>query len=153
MGIKNLIAEVVAMDRKSERLSQEKYGLSFGVSGPAILKIEKGQMRPGLDLWCRMAWAMGISDRKAVLMWLREGLPADRKRYIDLASAIQEVKTSTLPRGLRELYSDKKWNEKFHPTPREFELVEDKFHTFKDASCDFFRRAFDLFRTLAQEVK
>jgi DNA-binding XRE family transcriptional regulator len=48
----------------------------YKVSGPAIFKVEKGYVTPSLKLWRVIAADMGIAEKEAVLMWVRQKLPS-----------------------------------------------------------------------------
>lgn len=77
---------VVARHRAELKLTQDKYGAKYGVSGPAVFKFEKGDVRPSLELWMRIAADAGIPERRAVLMWVRERLPPQYRRFVEPAA-------------------------------------------------------------------
>ena len=105
------------------------------MSGPAIFKFEKGYVKPSLDLWLKMAAGAEVSQRRAVLLWIKSKLPEQFQDYIELQSSeaaeteaeqakkkgrrpdyakfesreqMREVlaKDKDLPKGLKELLDD-----------------------------------------------
>ncbi len=65
-----LIAQQIQRHRKRMKITQMQLADEFGVSGPGIFKFEKGYVFPSLKLRVKMAKAMGIGTRQAVLMSL-----------------------------------------------------------------------------------
>lgn len=61
--------------RKSHNLTQADLAERYKVSGPAIFKFEKGFVIPSLKLWQVIASDMGIPEKEAVLIWVKEKLP------------------------------------------------------------------------------
>ena len=54
------LAEVLLKHRVSLDLTQDEYGVRYDVTGPAIFKFEKAQVRPSFRLWIRIAADMGL---------------------------------------------------------------------------------------------
>jgi len=69
--------------RKSQNLTQIDLAERYGVSGPAIFKFEKGFVTPSLKLWLKIASNIGIPDKEAVLIWVKEKLPTRMKGLIN----------------------------------------------------------------------
>ncbi|MCD6385649.1 hypothetical protein J7M23_07695, partial [Candidatus Sumerlaeota bacterium] len=147
----------------------------FGVSGPAIFKFEKGFVRPSLDLWLRIATALKIPERKAVLMWIKDRLPDKYQHIINvkrqevIAEEPEEYKVEegavdyttipdrkqlrkvaladdTLPRGLRSLIRDEEIWAAYKPTGDEIVFLRDTFGKFPRATKALFREALRLYR-------
>ena len=85
--MKNYLGEIIYNNRQKEDLTQDQYGARYSVSGPAIFKFEKGYVKPSLDLWLKMAADSGLSERRAVLLWVKSKLPEEYQEYIELQSA------------------------------------------------------------------
>lgn len=81
------IGEIVFRDRLARDLTQDEYAARYGVTGPMIFKVEKGYARPKLELWLRMAHDAGLSERRAVLVWLKAKLPEKYQDYVEFQSA------------------------------------------------------------------
>ena len=71
--------------RKDHSLTQADLATRYKVSGPAIFKFEKGFVTPSLKLWYTIASDMGISEKEAVLMWVKEKLPRRLHSLIETA--------------------------------------------------------------------
>ncbi len=71
------IGQLIVAYRYKVRMTQDQFGVKYGVSGPAIFKFEKGYVHPNLALWLRISPDMGITERKAVLMHVRSKLPSE----------------------------------------------------------------------------
>src|ERR1035437_8999574 len=69
--------------RKERDLTQSDLAVRFNVSGPAIFKFEKGFVTPSLQLWLKIATGMGIPEKEAVLVWVREKLPENMRKMVD----------------------------------------------------------------------
>src|SRR5690242_16637083 len=82
--MKNYLGEIIYNARQKENLTQDQYGSRYSVSGPAIFKFEKGYVKPSLDLWLRMSLDAGISERRAVLLWVKSKLPEKYQEYIEM---------------------------------------------------------------------
>jgi DNA-binding XRE family transcriptional regulator len=81
---KQTISEVVSEIRVKTNLTQDDFGKLFGVSGPAIYKIEKGKMVPSFHLWLSICEAGNISKPFAVRLWAIAQVPLE---YQELVSA------------------------------------------------------------------
>ena len=77
------IGQIIRRDRIERNLTMDDYGAVYDVSAPAIFKFEKGEIRPSLKLWMRIARDAGVSERLAVLLWLRFELPPRYKKYVE----------------------------------------------------------------------
>lgn len=69
--------------RKERDCTQADLAVRFNVSGPAIFKFEKGFVTPSLRLWLKIATGMGIPEKEAVLLWVREKLPNNMRHMVD----------------------------------------------------------------------
>ena len=74
--------------RKEHDLTQTDLAVRFDVSGPAIFKFEKGFVTPSLRLWLKMAANLGIPEKEAVLVWVREKLPQKMRSIVDETSIL-----------------------------------------------------------------
>ena len=68
--------------RRTYDLTQADLAERYGVSGPAIFKFEKGFVTPSLKLWQKIAANIGVPEKEAVLIWVREKLPAQMKNLV-----------------------------------------------------------------------
>ena len=174
--MKNYLGEIIYQSRVESDLTQDQYGSKYNVSGPAIFKFEKGYVRPSLELWLRMASDAGISERRAVLLWLKSKLPEPYQDYIELQSAavaesekeykgkkkggktdyskfegresIREAteKDKALPKGLRELLDDDELWALYKPTGHEVNMLRDIFGPLGRGKRDAYREALRLIR-------
>ncbi|HBF33309.1 TPA: hypothetical protein DDW35_01970 [Candidatus Sumerlaeota bacterium] len=74
--------------RKKNHLTQADLAVRYGVSGPAIFKFEKGFVLPSLRLWQKMAADMDIPDKEAVLMWIKEKVPARLNAHLKIGCGL-----------------------------------------------------------------
>ncbi len=74
--------------RKSGKLTQSDLAERYHVSGPAIFKFEKGFVTPSLKLWEVIANDIGIPEREAVLLWVKEKLPNKMHNLIRISSSL-----------------------------------------------------------------
>ena len=81
------IAKIIERLRKRQGLVQNEFGERYGVSGPAIFKFEKGFITPSLKLWLPMAQDVGLDERRAVVLWVKDKLPEPYQQHVDLLSA------------------------------------------------------------------
>ena len=105
------------IDYRSEHdLTQADLAVRFGVSGPAIFKFEKGFVTPSLRLWLKIAASMGIPEKEAVLLWVREKTPKNVRNLIDDTTALDleglradlmaQPESSDSHRRIRDILSD-----------------------------------------------
>lgn len=180
--IKNYLGEVIYKSRIEQDLTQDQFGSKYNVSGPAIFKFEKGYVRPSLDLWLRMAIDSGLTERRAVLVWLRSKLPEQYQDYIELqGAAVAESekeykgkkkdgkidyskfegrdairaaieKDKNLPKGLRELLGDDELWALYKPTGHEVNMLRDIFGPLGRGKRESFREALRLIREFTYQV-
>jgi hypothetical protein len=156
-------------------LTQDQFGGKYEISGPAIFKFEKGYMTPSLDLWMKIAKDAGISEQRAVLLWLKSKLPREYREYIELQSAsVAETKAAqarkrarkmdysklasreqildsaaedeALPSGLRNLLEDDELWALYKPAGREINRLRDIFGPLGEGDKDAYRDALRLIR-------
>lgn len=168
--MKNYLGEQIQAHRDVSGMTQDQFGAKYGVSGPAIFKFEKGYVKPSLDLWLRMAKDFEISERKAVLMWVKSKLPEEYQDFIDLtAEAMGEAggksnvrdysqmtnrdemkvtakKDPALPKALRDLLADDELWAVYKPTGREINLLRDTFGRLGKGNKSSYREALRLIR-------
>ena len=70
--------------RKKLRLTQVVLAARYNLSGSGLFKIEKGFLLPSLPLWLKMANDIGIPEKNAILIWVKDRLPARYKKLIRL---------------------------------------------------------------------
>lgn len=97
----NLLGEIIFRSRRATDLTQDEYGAKYNVSGPAIFKFEKGFVRPSLDLWLQMAKDADVTERRAVLLWLKSKLPVKYQGYIELPGGTGAEETGGQTRSRR----------------------------------------------------
>lgn len=171
----SVIGEELFKHRKLQKQTQEEFGARFGISGPAVFKFEKGDVRPSLQLWLRIAKELNIPERKAVLMWLKDRLPTKYQSIVDVkreeivaeepAEYVVEkgkvdyarisdrkklrktvLADDTLPRGLRSLVRDVEIWAAYKPEGDEINFLRDIFGRFPRATKALFREALRLYR-------
>lgn len=162
------IAEAFIEIRAKQKRSQDEFGARHEVIGPTIFKIEKGYASPSLNLWMKIAKDGDISERHAVLLWLKGKLPDQYHQYIELpaprpkarkgakvdysrfdsASEMREAagKDKTLPKALRDLLADDELWELFRPVGHEINLLRDTFGALGEGSKSGYREALRLIR-------
>ena len=142
------IGDIINKTRKELSVTQDEYGARHSVSGPAIFKFEKGYVRPSLPLWLAMAADADVSERRAVLLWVRSKLPQKYQRCVELPPARPKqrrgvldystverreemraaaTKDTKLPKALRDSLNDDDLWQLFKPTGHEINLVRDMF--------------------------
>ena len=80
----NIIADIIKEKRSELGLTQEQFGGKYNVTASAILKFEKGQVRPNLNLWLEMAKDFEIPEKQAVLMWVKLRLPEEYQDVLQI---------------------------------------------------------------------
>lgn len=88
--------------RKERDLTQADLAVRFNVSGPAIFKFEKGFVTPSLSLWLKIATGLGIPEKEAVLVWVREKLPANMRSWVDETTVLDVAGLRDALLALRE---------------------------------------------------
>jgi len=177
--MKNILGTRILEYRESLKLTQDQFGAKYGVSGPAIFKFEKGYVKPSLDLWMSMARDLGLSDRRAVLLWIKAKLPDKFQKYVELTSgAVAEdeagygqgphdldysqfedrdamrkaaLKDDGVPRGLKILLRDDDVWALFKPTSEEIAVLRDVFGELGEGSPDAYRDALRLVREFTKK--
>jgi len=171
--VKNYLGEQIQAHRDVSGMTQDQFGAKYGVSGPAIFKFEKGYVKPSLELWLRMAKDFEISERKAVLMWVKSKLPEEYQDFIDLTNEgiglerdkkgdsnlrdysqmtdREEMKNlakkdASLPRALRDLLTDDELWAVYKPSGREINLLRDTFGRLGKGTKSSYREALRLIR-------
>jgi DNA-binding XRE family transcriptional regulator len=175
-SMKNYLGDIVYNSRQRGNLTQDQYGSKYSVSGPAIFKFEKGYVKPSLELWLKMGLDAGISERRAVLLWVKSKLPEKYQEYIEMQSAaVAEsgeqyakkskskrtdysrfetredmraayAKDKNLPEGLRQLLDDDELWALYKPTGHEINMLRDIFGPIGKGSIVQFREALRLIR-------
>lgn len=100
MDARHMLGEIIHKHRTQIDVPQDQYGAKYGVSGPGIFKYEKGYIRPSLKVWMPMAADAGVPERRAVLVWLKWGLPEKYQEYVELQAAVAKLKPPQKGRGL-----------------------------------------------------
>ena len=171
--MENILGNRIADLRSGMGVTQDQFGARYGVSGPAIFKFEKGYAKPSLDLWLKIARDCEISEKKAVLLWVKAKLPAEHQSYVDLSAAgvsepiaerEQQVRydytnitdpvalrgrlssNPALPRGIKELLANDEFWALYQPTGQEVQSLVEKFGSYAYAEMWLFRDAFRLLR-------
>lgn len=176
--MQNYLGDIIFESRKKDDLTQDQYGQKYDVSGPAIFKFEKGYVKPSLELWLKMAADAELSQRRAVLLWIKSKLPEQFQEYIELQSAMaaeteaayakkkgqkpdyskfesreqmREIlgKDKDLPKGLRELLEDDELWALYKPTGHEINMLRDTFGPLGKGSKIAYREALRLIREFA----
>ena len=177
--MKENLGDIIYQNRLAGNLTQDQYGAKYDVSGPAIFKFEKGHVSPSLDLWLKFAADAGMTERRAVLLWVKSKLPEAYQTYVELQSPtaaenearkvnkkgqkadygkietpeqVRELvaKDKTLPKGLRDLLIDDDLWELFKPTGSEINLLRDTFTPLGRGTKATYREALRLLREFAQ---
>lgn len=169
------LGDTIYKSRLDLDLTQDEFGARYSVSGPAIFKFEKGYVRPSLALWLRIADETPLTERRAVIMWLRSKLPKQYQNYLELGKGADpsrlieknlKAKASidyalienrdlvretikrdrTLPKHLAALLKDDDIWELFKPTGHEINLLRDMFGPLGKGSKAAYREALFLVR-------
>lgn len=173
--MKNYLGDIIFENRQTASLTQDQFGAKYSVSGPAIFKFEKGYVKPSLELWLKMAIEAGISERRAVLLWVKSKLPEEYQDYIELQSAavaeseaeyakkkgkkpdyskfetreqMREYmeKDKTLPKGLKDLLDDNELWSLYKPTGHEINMLRDTFGPLGRGAKHNYREALRVIR-------
>ena len=171
--MENILGTRIAESRQKLGLTQDQFGMRYGVSGPAVFKIEKGYVKPSLKLWLKMATDCDIPEKKALLLWIKARLPREYQPYIGSSAPTvsapavayeKEARPSYatvsdsrelrrrladdpfLPRGVKSLAGDDEFWALYRPTGQEVQLVIERFGSFGEAQESVFRDAFRLVR-------
>jgi len=172
--MENILGSRIAESRSRQGLTQDQFGLRYGVSGPAVFKFEKGYVKPSLELWLKMARDCDIPDKKAVLMWIKAKLPREYQAFVDLSTpsvgeqAVAYVPSErpdyarvgdprelrqrlladpALPQGMKAMFQDDEFWALYHPTGQEIQLLIEKFGNYPDAKEPLFRDAMRMMRS------
>ena len=136
-SISNLGARIMKF-RKSHNLTQADLAERYKVSGPAIFKFEKGFVTPSLKLWQVIASDMGIPEKEAVLIWVKEKLPA---RFHSLVRSKPSFDVTTLRKELESKGKDQKemretilGNPEISPSLKKFVGNNEMWSIFKPTS-------------------
>lgn len=169
MDPKNELGQIIYKSRLALDLTQDEYGQRYSVSGPAIFKFEKGYVRPSLALWLKMAADTELSEKRAVLLWLKCKLPEQYQAYLstvpirkrgkaksglidyaafDTREEMQAAaaKDQTLPKALRKLLDNDEIWALFRPSGHEINLMRDMFGPMGKGSPSDYREALRLIR-------
>lgn len=147
------LGKIVFRSRSQLNLTQDEFGARYSVSGPAIFKFEKDYVRPSLALWLAIASDAELTERRAVILWLRAKLPPEYQAYLELPSArgkkrgrrkaagpggvdyadfeeMDDMRAAArtdknLPKALRDLLEDTELWELFKPSGHEINLLRD----------------------------
>lgn len=177
--MKNYLGEIIFANRQRDNLTQDQYGSKYSVSGPAIFKFEKGYVKPSLELWLKMAADAQLSERRAVLLWVKSKLPEAYQDYIEMQSAaVAEseaeyakkrgskkadyskfesreqmrdliTKDKSIPKGLKELLEDDELWSLYKPTGHEVNMLRDIFGPLGRGTKTAYREALRLVREFA----
>ncbi|KPL07993.1 hypothetical protein AMJ85_09075 [candidate division BRC1 bacterium SM23_51] len=171
--MQSIIGTRIAESRQRLGMTQDQFGARYGVSGPAVFKFERGYVKPSLELWLKMARDCDISEKKAVLLWVKAKLPQEYQSFIDLsAAAVAEPGVAyaketrpdyarvadprdlrqhlsadaMLPEGMKAIFKDDEFWALYQPTGQEIQLLIEKFGNYAEAKEAFFRDAIRLIR-------
>ena len=176
--MRNYLGERIYQHRGMSGMTQDQYGAKYGVSGPAIFKFEKGYVKPSLVLWLKMARDFNISERQAVLLWVKSKLPDEYQDFIEIKEddAVAEepvlynketgkidytgfserarmresaMQDNMLPRGLKNLLQDDEIWAAYKPTGREINMLRDNFAQLGEGSKSSYRESLRLLRNFS----
>ena len=163
------LGDWISKSRSEMGLTQDQFGKKYDVSGPAVFKFEKNQVRPSLSLWLRMAKDTELGEEQAVLLWARARLPEEYRAFVDLEppapSARKKAKPKkkgkpaapdalrkailadrSAPKGLKELLRDGTFWTLYKPTSAELELLSTEFAQLGHGTKAAYREALRLAR-------
>jgi len=127
--------------RRTHDLTQADLAGRYRVSGPAIFKFEKGFVIPSLKLWLVIATDMGIPEKEAVLIWVKEKLPArfhslvKSKPSFDIAPLREELgELGSDAAGLKEMRQTILDNPEISPSLKKFVSNNEMWSIFKPTS-------------------
>ncbi len=137
--------------RQKNGETQDQFGRRYGVSGPAIFKFEKGFINPKLSLWLSITKDMSMDPRRAVNMWVKNGLPEqyqnalcpppsamlEENRFSGIHNSANLSKTivadKSVPHALVEFAQSDEWA-LYSPTGEEIDLLLHLFGDMADGS-------------------
>ena len=99
--------------RKARKLTQADLAERYKVSGPAIFKFEKGFVTPSLRLWQQIAADIGIAEKEAVLLWVKEKLPT---RFHGIVTEAPVLDVPALKEELEQVGKDRDSQRKLRDT-------------------------------------
>ena len=169
MDTANLIGQIMRRSRLAQDLTQDQYAEKYQLSGPVVFKFERGYLRPKRETWLAMADNAGLTQRRAVAVWLKAKLPPEYRHHVQLQAAVEPApkrKAQTdyarisdraqlrltaaadqqLPSGLRELLADDERWALYKPTGAEINRLRDIFSRLGQGTSDHYRRALRLVR-------
>ncbi len=124
--------------RKARKLTQADLAERYNVSGPAIFKFEKGFVTPSLKLWQKIAANIGIPEKEAVLIWVREKLPPQMKNLIseaqmlDVGEVEKDLKAAAAePQGRKKMREFLLDNAELSPALKKFVGNNEMWDTLK----------------------
>lgn len=124
--------------RKDHNLTQADLAERYSVSGPAIFKFEKGFVTPSLKLWLKIAANIGIPEKEAVLIWVREKLPTQMKNLVsempvlDIDAVTEELQALEKdPDGFRKMRDVLLNNADLSPALKKFVATNEMWNTMK----------------------
>lgn len=172
--MENIIGEKIMEYRASVGMTQDQFGSRYSVSGPAIFKFEKGYVKPSLELWIKIAKDFGMTDKKAVLLWVKSKLPEQFQHLIDLkgniiaedSPAYQKpvegmdytrfndrdelrefaINDKKLPRGLKAIIKDDEIWAIYKPNGQEINILRDVFSKLGEGEKSSYREALRIIR-------
>jgi len=175
---KNFLGDIIFACRKKLDLNQTDFGARYEISGPAIHKFEKSYVKPSLKTWLRIAKDAGISERPAVLLWVKRMLPEPLRDYVEVQSAAtlaadaqagkktkapdyaklatpealaaQIANDKTMPSGLRELVMDNELRALYALQGKEINQLRDMFGPLGRGSKELFRDALRILREFTE---
>ena len=143
-----------------------------------VFKLEKGYIQPSLEVWLRISRDMGLSDRRAGLLWLKAKLPDELQRLVDVdrvadsdadgqqthgldyskfpdreSMRTHAVRDDSVPAGLCELLQDGEIWTLIKPTGEEINLLRDFFGQIGDGTSDDYREALLLVRRFRSRTR
>ena len=163
------LGEIIYKSRLALNMTQDEFGQRYGVSGPAVFKFEKGYVRPSLDLWLRMVGDLDMTEKRAVLLWIKSKLPIKYQHYLELTPTtnrkhqkqglidystfesaeemrVAAAKDRKLPKGLHDVLSDDEVWSLYKPTGHEINLLSKMFPPLGKGSKSAYREALRLVR-------
>lgn len=127
--------------RKINNLTQADLAERYRVSGPAIFKFEKGFVIPSLKLWLTIASDMGIPEKEAVLIWVKEKLPSrfhtlvKARQSFDIRPIREELRSKSVEQsGQKKMREALLGNPEISPSLKKFVSNTEMWDIFKPSS-------------------
>jgi len=174
------IGQLIYEYRIEKGLTQDQFGKVYQISGPAVFKFEKGFVKPSLELWIKIAKDIPLTERMAVLIWIKDRLPENYQDIIQISGSEEDLakkaakkpeyktnfskitdrnelkkkilKNKSVPEGLKKFIDDEELWVIYKPQGEEIDFLVEHFGHFKKGGINQFREVLRLYREFKESV-